>query len=41
MPKSFGVVFVVALMMWALLGLVAGEALGNDIAMHHLNTGRR
>jgi hypothetical protein len=41
MPKSFGVVFVVALMMWAVFGVLAGEALGSEITAHYLNTGRR
>jgi parallel beta-helix repeat protein len=31
MPKSFGVVFLVALAFWALLGMFAGRALGNHI----------
>jgi hypothetical protein len=31
MPRSFGVVFVVALMMWALMGVLAGRALGNHV----------
>jgi parallel beta-helix repeat protein len=31
MPRSFGVVVVVALMMWALLGVLAGRALGNHV----------
>jgi hypothetical protein len=31
MPRSFGVVFLVALMAWALLGLFAGRALGNHV----------
>jgi hypothetical protein len=31
MPKSFGVVFLVALMTWALLGLFVGRALGNHV----------
>jgi hypothetical protein len=31
MPRSFGVVFLVALMFWALLGLFAGRALGNHV----------
>ena len=40
MPKSFGVIFVVALMIWALLGVLAGEALANDITTYYLNPGR-
>jgi parallel beta-helix repeat protein len=31
MPRSFGVVVVVALMTWALLGMLAGRALGNHV----------
>jgi hypothetical protein len=31
MPRSFGVVFLVALMMWALLGVLAADALGNYV----------
>ena len=29
MPRSFGVVFLMALMTWALLGVLAADALGN------------
>ena len=31
MPKSYGVVLLVALVMWALLGMAATEALGNHL----------
>lgn len=31
MPRSFGVIFVLALIVWALLGMVASEALGNVV----------
>lgn len=31
MPRSFGVVFVVALVTWALLGMLVSEALGNHV----------
>jgi hypothetical protein len=41
MPRSFGVVFVVALMMWTLLGMLAGEALGSVATMQYMNTGCR
>ena len=41
MPKSFGVVFVMALMMWALLAVLAGEALGSEVTMQCVNAGCR
>jgi hypothetical protein len=31
MPRSFGVVFVVALAMWALLGMLVSDALANHV----------
>jgi hypothetical protein len=31
MPRSFGVVFVLALAIWALFGILVGQALGNHV----------